>query len=218
MFKHFSANTVGRDFVVGDIHGMFKTLAKELEELGFDPEKDRLFSVGDLIDRGPDNEDIEEWLAKPWFHAVRGNHEQMLIDGFTDKEGSSAQFHFLNGGEWFFGLPTVQQQCIVLQCQDLPLAIEVETPNGLVGIVHAECPLSDWGLFKNMFSANKSRFTQVALWARMRISVGDNSDVAGLHKLYVGHTPMHFPTQLGNVHYIDTGAVFGKKFTIEQIN
>ena len=94
MFKHFSANTVGRDFVVGDIHGMFKTLAKELEELGFDPEKDRLFSVGDLIDRGPDNEDIEEWLAKPWFHAVRGNHEQMLIDGFTDKEGEFCTIPF----------------------------------------------------------------------------------------------------------------------------
>ena len=45
--------TSGRDLVVGDVHGEFSTLEHALEALDFQPGKDRLFSVGDLIDRGP---------------------------------------------------------------------------------------------------------------------------------------------------------------------
>lgn len=218
MFKFFRKNTEGRDFVVGDIHGMFRLLQYKLIELGFDETKDRLFSVGDLVDRGPDSHEFEDWLAKPWFHAVRGNHEQMMIDAIEDPDERAALHYYQNGGEWMFGLPTVQQQCYAILANELPLGIEVETDAGLVGIVHAECPLSDWNLFKNLFAHNKNRFTQTAIWARMRISVGDTSEVAGLHKLYVGHTVLHQPAQLGNIHYIDTGAVFTGNLTIVQIN
>ena len=51
----FAQNTVGRDFAVGDIHGCFTELQRGLEAIGFDPSTDRLFSVGDLVDRGPES-------------------------------------------------------------------------------------------------------------------------------------------------------------------
>ena len=79
-FRRFARNAAGRDFVVGDIHGMFPALRELLARAGFDEECDRLFSVGDLIDRGPRSREALEWLAQPWFHAVRGNHEQLLLD------------------------------------------------------------------------------------------------------------------------------------------
>jgi serine/threonine protein phosphatase 1 len=60
---------------VGDIHGHFQRLQQCLEAVGFDPAVDRLFSVGDLVDRGPHSEAALDWLAQPWFHAVQGNHE-----------------------------------------------------------------------------------------------------------------------------------------------
>ena len=41
----------GRDFVFDDIHGCFATVEQALEALDYDPGRDRLFSVGDLIDR-----------------------------------------------------------------------------------------------------------------------------------------------------------------------
>ena len=41
----------GRDLVVGDVHGHFPTLRHALAELEVGP-ADRLFSLGDLIDRG----------------------------------------------------------------------------------------------------------------------------------------------------------------------
>ena len=47
-------NTQGRDFLIGDLHGYYQALMQALEEVAFDPDTDRLISVGDLIDRGPD--------------------------------------------------------------------------------------------------------------------------------------------------------------------
>jgi len=49
----FALNTHRRDFAVGDIHGAFDALQRAMEAIGFDARKDRLFSVGDLVDRGP---------------------------------------------------------------------------------------------------------------------------------------------------------------------
>ena len=55
----FEANTIGRDFVCGDIPGSFAAVAHALETLGVDPARDRLFSVGDLIDYGTRSEDAD---------------------------------------------------------------------------------------------------------------------------------------------------------------
>lgn len=222
MIKHFEKNVAGRDFVVGDIHGMFRMLEAQLGVLEFDTSKDRLFSVGDLVDRGPESYMFDRWLDKPWFHAVKGNHEQMMIDAARDDsfEGKSAAHHFINGGEWMYGLPDVEQQCYAIVADELPIAIEVETDKGLVGIIHAECPLDDWGLFKSLYSDNKEYFDQVAMWSRKRIKSGYTTHVSGVVDLYVGHTVMidTNPHTLGNVHYIDTGACFdGGKLTIVQI-
>ncbi|WP_242621095.1 hypothetical protein [Aeromonas salmonicida] len=49
-----------------------------MDQAGFDPARDRLFSVGDLTDRGPDCTQVLEWLARPWFHPVCGNHDDYV--------------------------------------------------------------------------------------------------------------------------------------------
>lgn len=78
-FRRMIANIRGRDLAVGDIHGHFQRLQQCLDAVGFDPAVDRLFSVGDLVDRGPHSEAALDWLAQPWFHAVQGNHEALAI-------------------------------------------------------------------------------------------------------------------------------------------
>lgn len=221
MIKQFEKNTKGKDFVVGDIHGCFSLLESQLKEINFDENVDRLFSVGDLVDRGPESEEFWDWLRKPWFHAVKANHEQMTIDAFREGENShSAAMHYINGGSWFYGLPKVEQECYVLEMEEMPLAIEVETDSGLIGIIHAEVPLDDWDLFKSMYEANKDRFEAVAMWSRSRIGGSYvNLNVKGVEKVYVGHTPLNDVKELGNVVYTGTGACFeGGKLTILQIN
>ena len=74
------ANVEGRDFVVGDLHGCFDELAKLMTYVKFDPQRDRLFSTGDLIDRGPRSEECLALLNKKWFFPVLGNHEDLMLN------------------------------------------------------------------------------------------------------------------------------------------
>ena len=55
MIELVPANNVGIDYICSDIHGHFSLLESQLEKVGFDPDKDRLFSLGDLIDRGDES-------------------------------------------------------------------------------------------------------------------------------------------------------------------
>lgn len=79
LVARFARNPLGRDLIAGDVHGHFSRLAAALDAVAFDPVRDRLFSVGDLVDRGPESDHALDWLARPWFYAVSGNHEDMAI-------------------------------------------------------------------------------------------------------------------------------------------
>jgi serine/threonine protein phosphatase 1 len=82
VIRSLPTNCQGKDYVVGDLHGCYDLLQRVLGEVGFDTTRDRLFSVGDLIDRGPDSLKCLELLAVPWFYAVKGNHEDMMLEFF----------------------------------------------------------------------------------------------------------------------------------------
>lgn len=77
------ANTRGRDFVVGDLHGCFDELTALLHHVCFDTERDRLFCTGDLTHRGPKGAECLKLLNQPWFFSVLGNHDMpsMITDG-----------------------------------------------------------------------------------------------------------------------------------------
>lgn len=221
MIKHFTKNEVGKDYVVGDIHGCFTKLSFALGEVGFDPEYDRLFSVGDLVDRGPENEMVVDWIAKPWFHAVRGNH-----DDFAIRHAKIGPLDFdnytRNGGAWFIALPKDHQIKIADALESLPYAISVETDNGLVGIVHADNPLEDWDQLAGALNSDLSRtklkpITDLLMWSRERAESGYEGLVKGVTHLIVGHTPVTKPMQLGNVIYIDTMGWRDGEFTLAKI-
>lgn len=215
--QHFSKNTKGRDLVVGDLHGCFRILEQKLKEIDFDETKDRLFAVGDLVDRHPDSDEFWEWLNKPWFHSVLGNHELMTIDAFEYGPNSSeSKMHYYNGGDWFYGIPTVEQQCYVEVMKEMPLGIEIETDNGLVGIIHAEVPWNDWDEFKR--NLDNPTIDAHATWQRSIISYRQEVWVKGVCAVYCGHSFVEEPTVLGNMHFIDTGCVFNGKLTIVQVN
>ena len=137
MFVSLPKNTEGRDFFVGDIHGCFYLLTQALEHVDFDTNRDRLISTGDLIDRGEFSEEVAYWLSQPYFHAVRGNHEQVLLDAVSGL--SDERYHRMMGGDWWYdlGLDRTTQKHIVEYLRKLPLMLEVETEQGRIGLVHA---------------------------------------------------------------------------------
>ncbi|WP_460124297.1 metallophosphoesterase [Pseudomonas sp. S2_C03] len=215
--KSYELNLDGHDFVVGDIHGYFNLLTSLLEQAEFDETRDRLFSVGDLIDRGPYSDEVIVWLKQPWFHAVRGNHEQMIVEcsiGIGD-----VPRHIRNGGAWFHEAPSASRQGIFDVLNDLPIMLEIERPDrGKVGIVHAEVPTllpSDgWPQAKAYLAGHvgeelQQQALKCALYSRNKIENRDHSIVEGIDTVYVGHSTVTDVTNLGNVVFTDTGCSFG---------
>lgn len=106
--QYVPENVSGRDFIVGDIHGMLTLLQALLKHVRFNPDTDRLFSVGDLVDRGEESSETLELLNIPWFHATLGNHEVLLLDYLKPKNEQRFRFSdgdhaFLyNGGQYWF--------------------------------------------------------------------------------------------------------------------
>lgn len=204
--KRVPANAIGRDFIVGDIHGMFDLLRSALEAVEFDGGHDRLFCVGDLVDRGPKSEDALHWLAYPWFHCVRGNHEQMCIE--------RSDMHVFNGGAWFAKLDASTQEEYIAAFKALPILIEID---GRVGIVHADPVLPSWPRLVEAVEAGNERVILSALWSRQKIQYDDRDTIQGIEEVVCGHTVIEAAGRLGNVLYIDTGACFGMALTLYEL-
>lgn len=210
--KH-GANTAGRDFVVGDIHGCYDMLFAEMERVDFNHHSDRLFSVGDLIDRGPRSLDCLSLPFEPWFFGVRGNHEMMAYAALNGHSG--LEHWFINGGRWLSQHdPREVRQILGEGMRYLPYAREVQVGDKRVGIVHAEPP-SDWG---RLYIGADDHLRQEMVWGRSRIKSEDATPVKGIDAVVVGHTILPEPTTLGNVHYIDTGAFHTDRLTLLELS
>lgn len=204
--QRFSANPRGRDFAVGDIHGTFTDLRKALHAIGFDEGCDRLFSVGDLVDRGPESAAVLDWLDLPWFHAVCGNHDFMAWRSALGQPFSDVD-HLAHGGEWLARLPPERQRLIGERLQRLPMAIEVQTRAGVVGIVHADLPSDDWNDLAAVDWSGLDRIGSPAgqcLWSKARHRHGYEGVVRNIRAVVHGHTTLRKMAVLGNVYFIDT--------------
>ena len=225
MIPVYQENKIGRDFVIGDLHGQVHLLREKMEEKRFDVGCDRLFATGDLVDRGRDSEGAVELLNEPWFFSVMGNHDACAID-FATGRIKDLQWYAGIGGAWMIGKMQSERMDFALALQTLPIAIEVEISGGRrVGIVHADCPFDDWDLFRKsqepgadvpILQADAIRNT--ALWSRGRREHMRDDDVKGVHAVIVGHTPVERVTSLGNTFYVDTGCgKTGGKLTMKNL-
>jgi serine/threonine protein phosphatase 1 len=208
LVEHFARNTAGRDYAVGDIHGHFSRLEQTLAAIGFDAGKDRLFSVGDLVDRGPESREVLAWLQRPWFHAVRGNHEDYACRWQTVDIENWVTY----GGQWFQELEPAEKEIMAATFKALPLAMEIDTAEGLVGIVHADVPCRSWSELAERLTARSAR--DFCMWSRRRIQNGLTYGVEGVRALIVGHEPLTQATVLGNVYHIDTKGWSTGHFTL----
>lgn len=206
-------NPHGRDIVIGDIHGHFSRVARQLERIGFDPAADRLICVGDLVDRGPESGMAAAWLSEPWFFSVMGNHDAALLCRAGLLQDSFELF-FANHA-WFDQLPHSQQAYLLEMLAQLPWALTIDTDAGPVGVVHAEVPVryADWQGFVAALDQSEVRQLAIANRHQARDShpVDDtradmHPPLAGVSHVIHGHTPIKdgHPKRLANRFWIDT--------------
>lgn len=179
-----------RRIAIGDIHGCYKTLKTLLEEDIKITKEDKLYFVGDFIDRGPSSREVLDYLIDlKWKNfkliSVRGNHEDMLLKAFHDENYMHAWYN--NGAEQtlqsfqvhkenifdFEGIRQIPQHYIQF-ISSLPFIYEEED----FVLCHA-------GL--NFEAENPFSDTKSMLWIRDFIY---NPKTVENRKLFHGHTPM----------------------------
>jgi len=197
-----SANESGRDFVVGDLHGCVDALRYLLHEIGFDGARDRLFSVGDLVDRGADSLTAIDLIDKPWFYAVRGNHEDSLISVATGT--MRRQSWYAIGGDWAESVSDEQLAVLAARLAKLPLVRIVGEGAQRFNVLHAEFFGCDAELDVAEFPDD---VRNQILWGRgLALGHADPGQQYGLSPTYCGHTPTRTVKQIGAQIFIDTGA------------
>lgn len=210
VYKRVNGDKWRNVWVCGDLHGCYTNLMTQLDAAGFEADKDLLISVGDLIDRGAENVECLDLINQPWFRAVRGNHEQMMLDALS---GAGSLGHWMsNGAGWFHELnyeQDLQLESLVRKVAELPLIIEVMKSGKKCVICHADYPHDEYEFGKPVDA-------EQVIWNRDRVSAsmdGKGQDIAGADLFIFGHTPARSPLRYGNQLYIDTGAVFTGNLT-----
>ena len=202
-------------YICADIHGSFTALWGRLRSLGFDPKVDVLYSLGDLVNRGEESRHVDQWLHKPWFKPIRGNHESMVLRAWKnpDDKNNNDLLRSVNG-HWWFALPRSEQEQIANGLATLPLWRELNVAGQKVGLVHADVPEAlGWESFKQQMDCGDEGAVETALWSRgrwkeaiaRRVPEEYLANVKGLDWLFVGHSPVDQPTKVGNVVFTDCG-------------
>jgi serine/threonine protein phosphatase 1 len=216
-----------RHFIVGDCHGKYETFLNLLKEADYDEDIDIIYSVGDLIDRGPKSyEMIKYFTTMPNAYTVMGNHEHMAIN--------DEWFNvWLNNG----GLKCIKslkdngkdEQWLKDQVEDLPWVIEVGDvdEDNAFRIVHADYDplytdetanqvLSEAIDEDGNFNGDDNNI-QSLIWSRSTITdaMYNLSVLKPLTQYmefnpnrkrhnYVGHTPIKRITTVGDITFLDT--------------
>lgn len=220
IFQSFTANTEGRDFVCGDVHGQWAQLQQSLNDVGFNTKIDRLFILGDLVDRGAESREVFTLLEEPWFFSIRGNHEQLMFDALEKQLPQDVSMWFEQGArDWVRSTSALINEELSLirlinqQRDIMPWAIELALKDGRkIGLVHAEVSIPQWDTFVAEIQTQKgAQLRYKSIWSRQIREAGYESGVNGIDLCVHGHCMFKEPVRQFNRCYIDTGAYLTKK-------
>ncbi|MGK0173918.1 MAG: serine/threonine protein phosphatase 1 [Ulvibacter sp.] len=209
MIKYIVKNVNGTDYICSDIHGHFYILEAELKNVSFNEETDRLFSLGDLIDRGDDSDQVLEWLEKPWFYAIQGNHERILINAYESQSDMLRHQWFAWGGQWAEDITDEEIEPFYNALSKLPIAIELELSNNAkVGLVHAELPNKcDWNDLTKLLETAKPKDIEATreisdlLWKKSQ-PFGTTDEILEIEPVTNIHHVFHVHTIVSDYHTI----------------
>ena len=184
-------------YVMSDIHGNMERFDSILRQIDLQAE-DKLYILGDVIDRFPDGIRILRRIMKmPNVQMLLGNHEYMMMNAFAPKETfidapwsdepprKAYQLWYRNGGkvthDYLKRIRKTVRQEICDYIYSLPLNLEVEVNGTKYMLVHggAEAVFEDWLL--DWYPSKRA----YAVWFRQRLWDPPVPD----HVMIFGHTP-----------------------------
>lgn len=228
-FLKLNENFIGKDYIIGDIHGQFNKVMKVLGQLKFNPSTDRLICVGDLIDRGSQNHHLNNWMNYDWFYSVMGNHDLVRILMYFFQEDYPEHFEFVYKEtfiDWYDRFNNQEKFKFIKLLLQLPLAIEVSSKSRKYGIIHGDFPedYSCWEKFKIDLLENKMSFDNIqkvlfshttgirANPMKQHKNLYGNKkqvkNIKNIDNIIIGHTPQKKPAFLDQFLMIDTGGGF----------
>ena len=85
------------DYIIGDVQGCFNTLRQLLKNINFSEDRDRLFFLGDVVNRG--NKSLETlrfiYSLKENANMVLGNHDfHLLVCALTSQKPNFKRYFF----------------------------------------------------------------------------------------------------------------------------
>lgn len=192
-------------YAIGDIHGGVKTFRALLNKIGLGRE-DRLYLLGDYVDRGPDSKGVLDTiicLQEIGFDVrpVRGNHDDLLLRNITGKHDIYSSQYMDNWGFetlLSFGVmsPVDIPEEYKIFLDNLPYVLEDEN----FIFVHASLDMT-------VYDPLKATLPEIMLWGNVPIST--KSEIPG-KAVVSGHrirTLDQIHTSLQSAHIqIDNGA------------
>ena len=122
-------------YVMSDIHGQYKSFVKMLNLIRFG-EDDKLYVIGDVIDRGPDGIKIIQHLMKMKnAEMFMGNHELLMLDALKNE----FEIQNKNRMDTFKALPAGKKQKILDYLKDTWVAKKVQIGKKKYYLDHAYC-------------------------------------------------------------------------------
>lgn len=220
--KYVDENNIGNDYFVGDVHGHYNELAIELRRVNFSMDSDRLFLLGDIIDRGEDSIKCIELLIKKSCFAIEGNHERILLDFYSDPVFNQKKLE-LSGGQWAIECsteePTKFKRLVSIIKAKSYNAITLATPLGNIGLIHAESP-DDWHTVTHYDPIdNSAEWIINGEWSTRKYNtpLKDLLPVDNIALTIHGHVNCQHVTVKHNMVWIDT-LRNGKKLTLLSVS
>lgn len=191
-----------RRIIIGDIHGCISELEMMIKKVNYNSKYDQLYTVGDLIHKGPESLKVIELAQELNIKSVLGNNEAHAVKAY-EKSNLKYDFSYL---EKLFGFKLEEAMNYICS---LPLWMDLDD----LWLVHAG--------FDPRFSHPKNMSAKVLLTIRTWDGIGENLnnhkkdpawyDAGKWDKPIVfGHWASNGIVEKENFIGLDSGCVYGK--------
>ncbi len=208
---------MGRQFVMGDIHGAHKAMLQCFEKARFDYANDTLIFLGDVVDGWPDAPAcIDELLKISHLIMLMGNHDKWAFDWAISGK-AHLEWNYQGGKETidcFNGKMKTRyidffRKAKLYHIQDNRL------------FVHAGFDLTIPFVLNNEMNFLWDR--SLAKAAIESYQNNENTRFASFRDVYIGHTPLTrygytTPVNASNIWLMDTGAGWTGSLSMMEIN